>query len=1003
MSDGYGAAYQRLLKIRKKTDLKLAPNAYLKPEYTLRYYQSIGTVHMYMVKRFVLGDDCGLGKCQVASTKVVTPRGVVRLDDKSLWRKEDFTNRKKDTFYDTPRGTKLASDGVKDAPKIYSGGVKPTIKFRTKLGTHAQPTHNHRWKVMMPTGDIKWVKTKDLKKGDSVAVGRGQNVWGYKSLEKDEAWLLGFIIGDGSYNRYTDKQGYEKYALSITNTDSELIERCVKASSKYFNNSKNAIIPPRRVKYLEQTKIWESGSENVKELFSRYGLEEGETAEFKTIPGIIKGSNKTTFCHFLQGLFDADGYISGEGTIELTLATKDLIEDIQLYLLNMGIVASVTEKYNKEYQRYYYNLRILEVGGKKKFSNWIGFSCTHKKERLDKSVNLDRISNQTRDIIPHQHRRVRNISNTIPKNKKIKWVFKDILKSRHRGAGNLSYECAFKIISLEEYMPFLLESKDFQELKEIVDLNYFYTEITEIEDGGMEEVFDLSVPDGNTYIANGMVSHNTLQTIATYTTLLAKNPDQKLMIICPSSAMYQWASEFDKFCTGITSQIVESTTIKHVDGVKLKCKDYLTSFNAREYQFKQFLQNKNNVVIFNYNTMCSDGHVLKKLLADDKYMIVFDEATAFKNNKSMTSEHAKVISRIAERVYGLSATIIKNNLIEAWSIYDVIMPGLFGSYTAFKKNYCIVNQKQLWKGKGKAGKLVSEVIGFKNVPHFKKTIDPFFLGRKKAEVAKDLPEIVSREIKIKMHPKQQSLYDDALDGLIDYEKYSKPKFKLEHVKRLIQEDSEGLETRDPKLIDKLTSLIYCQQIANSPRLIDIDVPSAKEDEMINLLKDDLAGEKVVIYTRFKKMVNRLEYLITTKLKLKCTKITGEVKSRDREVNKVNFNTSEDCNIMIINSAAKEAINLQSSGYLVFYDLPFSYGDFLQIIGRIHRIGSTHDKIFLFYMMCIDSVDEKTYDILVKKKELFDEVLGDSAVGAIHNKTAEIVNDLFDKMLESKKG
>jgi len=493
----------------------------------------------------------------------------------------------------------------------------------------------------------------------------------------------------------------------------------------------------------------------------------------------------------------------------------------------------------------------------------------------------------------------------------------------------------------------------------------------------------------------------TLQTIATYTTLLAKDPEYRIMIICPSSAMYQWADEFDKFCTGITSKIVESTTIKEVDGVRLKCKEYLTSFDAREYQFRKYLEEKHNVVIFNYNTMCSDGHILKKMMEKHKYMVVFDEATAFKNNKSMTSEHAKVISRIAERVYGLSATIIKNNLVEAWSIYNVIMPGLFGSYTSFKKNYCIINTKQMWKGKGKRGKVISEIVGFKNVPHFKKTIDPFFLGRKKAEVAKDLPEIVSREIKIKMSPRQQDLYDDAVEGLIDYDKFNKPKFHLEHVKRLIKEDSEGLESRDPKIINKLTALIYCQQIANSPKLIDINIPSAKEEELLNILKNDLAGEKVVIYTRFKKMVNRIEDMILSKLKVKCTKITGDVKARDRETNKKVFNTSEDCNIMIINSAAKEAINLQSSGYLVFYDLPFSYGDFLQIIGRIHRIGSTHDKIFLFYMMCLDSVDEKTYEILAKKKELFDEVLGDSAVGAIYNKTADIVNDLFDKMLETK--
>ena len=53
------------------------------------------------------------------------------------------------------------------------------------------------------------------------------------------------------------------------------------------------------------------------------------------------------------------------------------------------------------------------------------------------------------------------------------------------------------------------------------------------------------------------------------------------------------------------------------------------------------------------------------------------------------------------------------------------------------------------------------------------------------------------------------------------------------------------------------------------------------------------------------------------------------------------------------------------------------------------------------MMCKDSVDEKTYEILAKKKDLFDEVLGDSAVGAIYNKNNDIVNDLFDKMIAEK--
>lgn len=491
----------------------------------------------------------------------------------------------------------------------------------------------------------------------------------------------------------------------------------------------------------------------------------------------------------------------------------------------------------------------------------------------------------------------------------------------------------------------------------------------------------------------------TLQTIATYTSILTKYPDFKLMIVCPASAMYQWQNEVKKFCTEeITCQIVKSTEIKYIDGVKLKSKDYLKSFDAREYQFKQFEKNNNNVLIFNYNTLVTDSHVLLELMKKYKFMVVFDEATAFKNPKSHTFTYATELSKVGERVVGLSATIIKNNLLEAFSIYKVIVPGLFISINHFKKSYCLMEKVQLWKGKGKRGKVVNKIIGYKNLKYFKDMIDPYFLGRKKSEVASELPKIISKEIIVDMLPKQRDIYNDALDGFLDYDKYNFNKIKT------LFDDTESfeseIESKEMKQIDKLTALIYCQQICNCPELIGFDnAPSAKENELLRILDEELQGEKVVIYTRFKTMVNRLENLITTKLKVKVTKITGDVSAEQRENNKIEFNTSTDTNIILINSAAKEAVNLQSSGYLVFYDLPFSYGDFLQIIGRIHRIGSPHEKIFLMYMICKDSVDEKTHNILVSKKELFDAILGDSAVGAIHIDKS-VINTLFQDMVNS---
>lgn len=491
----------------------------------------------------------------------------------------------------------------------------------------------------------------------------------------------------------------------------------------------------------------------------------------------------------------------------------------------------------------------------------------------------------------------------------------------------------------------------------------------------------------------------TIQTITAYLLTLTKEANQKLIIICPSSAMYQWGSELDKFTNGITWQVVESGDIRLGKGKA----NLLTGYKSREYLFNKFKLENKHVLIFNYNTLVSDyTPILEKIIKEGKYTVVFDEATSFKSTKTQTYLYAKKLAEIADRSYALSATIIKNNLKEAFAIFKVVVPGLFLAVEHFEKSYCIKEKKQLWKGKGERGKVVSKIIGYKNLDHFRKTIDPYFLGRKKSDVASELPQIISKEIKIKMNKQQQELYDDVVGGFINYNKF--PQDHAEKIQYLFKNEGDEeyqyiQEYQNVKKVEKLASLIYLQQICNSPEILGFKAASEKEKELIRLLETELAGEKVVIYTRFKKMIYRLEKLIQEELEVKTTRIHGDVENRDREANKKEFNESEDCNIIFINAAAKEAVNLQSSGYLIFYDLPFSYGDFLQIIGRIHRIGSKFENISLIYLLCNNSVDEHTYKILSTKKGLFDRVLGDSAEGAIKIEEQEnVIDTLFGKVV-----
>ena len=79
-------AYEKLKELRTRKDLTIRPTPHLRDTYialdgvekpfSLRYYQIQGMLHLLTMPRFVLGDDCGIGK---------TPTTIVALC--FLWEK----------------------------------------------------------------------------------------------------------------------------------------------------------------------------------------------------------------------------------------------------------------------------------------------------------------------------------------------------------------------------------------------------------------------------------------------------------------------------------------------------------------------------------------------------------------------------------------------------------------------------------------------------------------------------------------------------------------------------------------------------------------------------------------------------------------------------------------------------------------------------------------------------------------------------------------------------
>lgn len=96
--------------------------------------------------------------------------------------------------------------------------------------------------------------------------------------------------------------------------------------------------------------------------------------------------------------------------------------------------------------------------------------------------------------------------------------------------------------------------------------------------------------------------------------------------------------------------------------------------------------------------------------------------------------------------------------------------------------------------------------------------------------------------------------------------------------------------------------------------------------------------------------------------------------------------SDDYQIMIATEAAAEGINLQFCSMVVNYDLPWNPQRIEQRIGRCHRYGQLHDVVVVNFLNSENEVENRVYELLGQKYNLFQGVFGssDHVLGSIEN-------------------
>jgi DNA polymerase III subunit gamma/tau len=216
----------------------------------------------------------------------------------------------------------------------------------------------------------------------------------------------------------------------------------------------------------------------------------------KEVPWSILASPKAVVSDFLRGYFEADGHVAKSG-VEVTTKSDLLAKQIQILLLLFGVVARRSIKRHRKDGTYYrlaINAPFWDT-----FAREIGFVSSRKRAAMSRLVSPTKGTN-VREIVPHQTAWVRRFYTKLPK------AFRTATLGRFFGCQYGLWQCTTTQVHkiARQYGEFDPDGH----FRSLENSGYFFDPVTRVQTG-QSEVFDLTVPDGEMFVANGFMNHNT--------------------------------------------------------------------------------------------------------------------------------------------------------------------------------------------------------------------------------------------------------------------------------------------------------------------------------------------------------------------------------------------------------------------------------------------------------------------------------------------------------------
>lgn len=300
--------------------------------------------------------------------------------------------------------------------------------------------------------------------------------------------------------------------------------------------------------------------------------------------------------------------------------------------------------------------------------------------------------------------------------------------------------------------------------------------------------------------------------------------------------------------------------------------------------------------------------------------LIADEIGKVKNWKAKRSQALSKI--VAPYVIGLTGTPVENKIEELYFMSDQIVPAFFGSFSSFQERYIVRDD---W----------GSAVDCKNLEEVNATLKDLMFRRMKREVEADLPERVEMTRVATLSGAERKIYNTI-------------KAKGNTV-GVLQE----------------LKVVTSNPIMKGPLLKS----SAKESLLRELLTEDLAGRKVIVFSQFKKNIPRFTEM-AEELRLPYAFMHGGM-TKQMEGIKKKFQKMDHGCLFLTDVGMYGMDKLQTADTLINFDLPWNPAQLKQREGRIERMGSEHESVLLIKLVSKDTLDDHIMALLEDKEALFD--------------------------------